>query len=164
MKYKVLIENPMSMNNAWATDFKTGRRFLTLEGKKYAGEKRDMPKRGKIDDAVFKDMTLIEGVNYRQLPRGKIYVFGSLYYRFKSAGVPIFPEKTKVIVDAWALWPDQKARDMSNLQKLAEDVLQKGGFIPNDSYLLWRNIDFTFSQTDQHLLKLEIFQKEAKHG
>jgi len=154
----VVIDKPLSSNNANAIDFKTGRRFLTLEAKQFAGEKRKMLKRGKINDKTWPEMTLKEGVNYRVLPRGKIYVFGRFYYLLKDAGVPKFVEGMKIVVKAWAVWPgDGKRRDMSNLQKLAEDVFQKGGFLPNDDHLLWRNMNFRVSSTWEHYLKLKIY-------
>ncbi len=148
-RFVVIVPNPLSVNSIYATDFKNKRRFLSKDGAAYRGEWKKKPIR-----------PLVKGRDYVQEDKkGRIFIPGSLHELFIDAGVPAFAEKTKVIIEARATWPDNRARDMSNLQKPIEDALQDGTFIPNDCFLLWRNVDFK-TEKGIHQLELVIYEKE----
>ena len=48
----------------------------------------------------------------------------------------------KIVVEAFAHWPDRRARDMNNYAKFIADALQLGGVVKNDKTVLWREMDY----------------------
>lgn len=148
MKYFVTIENPLTVNHIYATS-RSGHRFMTSThvdkktkklvegGKQYRGE-------------------------WKKQKIGWLFVPGRLDEVFRKAGIPNYPKKTKVVIEAAFTWPSNTARDCSNFQKPIEDAFQDGGFIPNDSHILWQNIDF---QTVKNVYKIEltIYEKESEN-
>lgn len=56
--------------------------------------------------------------------------------------VPLRDYEGKLIVEAWAHWPDRRARDMNNYAKFIADALQLGGVVKNDKTVLWQEKDY----------------------
>lgn len=48
----------------------------------------------------------------------------------------------KVIVDVWVYWPDARARDCHNIDKIMLDVFEDAGIYDNDANALLRYQDF----------------------
>lgn len=137
--FEVVITDPISVNKMYGTNFKTGRRFISKDGEAYAGKEKETKSRG-----------------YEFIP-------GRLHDCFLEGGLPQFPEGRKVVVSAYATWAStpRRVRDMSNLQKPVEDAMQKGGFIKNDCYLLWRNMDFVFGERNELRLMVRVMTHDG---
>jgi hypothetical protein len=159
MKYFVTIENPLSFNHAYST-FR-GHRIMTEEGREYAGEWKPKPVRKPLDPSknVVNEKIIKSGKNKGKT---KIFIEGKCGRLFRAAGIPCFPERKKVIIEAVGIWPDNRAHDLSNLEKLVVDALQNGKFIPNDAWVLWRSIDFHIVK-GKFELNLTIYEKEREN-
>jgi Holliday junction resolvase RusA-like endonuclease len=59
-----------------------------------------------------------------------------------KTAIPLRDFEGKLVVEAFAHWPDRRARDMSNYAKFIADALQLGGIVKNDKTVLWRDIDY----------------------
>lgn len=55
---------------------------------------------------------------------------------------PLRDYEGKLVVEAFAHWPDRRARDMNNYAKFIADALQLGGVVKNDKTVLWREMDY----------------------
>jgi len=66
----------------------------------------------------------------------------------------------QLIVEAFAHWPDRRARDMNNYAKFIADALQLGGVVKNDKTVLWREMDYKLDPGVQGFT-LTIYEKVA---
>lgn len=154
--YTVEIKDPMSVNAVYRT-FR-GRMIISEEGRAYAGEWRFPPKRKPLPTGtVIANRRIVKSGKHKG--EEKIFIEGALGRAFKAAGVPNFPSKTKIVVEAFGIWPDYRPHDLGNLEKTICDALQYGGFIPNDSFCLWRAMDFRVEK-GRHEVHLVIYEKD----
>jgi hypothetical protein len=158
-KYKVWISDPLTVNKLYF-HLKPGVRIMSEAGKKYRGDWRKMPVRKSFED-MKADYEANHGKVNMIVRDDDIFIEGRLGQLFRKAKIPAFKHGTKVVIEAKAIWKDHVLRDMSNLQKPIEDAFQDGGFIKNDAYILWRNMDFKVNAgAEENLLELSIYGLE----
>lgn len=69
----------------------------------------------------------------------------------RRAGWQKRPKGRKVVVELWAVWPDNRTRDMNNLHKQVADLLE-GIVYENDSSSLLRDMDYTVDSKAPRLI------------
>lgn len=160
-KYSVFISDPMSVNAIYPTG-KNGMRFISSEAKEYRGEWRKAPKKKPIEQVkadYLKNRPHLKDV-WMRIADEDLYIEGRVGTAFRDAGVPCFPLRTKVVVEAVGVWPDQRARDLHNFEKPICDAMQDGQFVPNDAFVLWRGMDFRV-EPGKFGIELTIYEKEV---
>jgi len=78
-----------------------------------------------------------------------------------KTAIPLRDYEGKLVVEAFAHWPDRRARDMNNYSKFIADALQLGGVVMNDKTVLWREMDYKLDPGVQGF-ELVIYQKESE--
>jgi len=74
--------------------------------------------------------------------------------------IPLRDFEGKLVVEAFAHWPDRRARDMNNYAKFIADALQLGGVVKNDKTVLWREMDYKLDPGVQGFM-LTIYPAES---
>lgn len=157
--FEVWIDDPLSVNKMYVPI--RGMKILSEEGRKYRGEWRKALKRKSFED-FKKDYIASHGPAEIFLDEsGAMFIEGRLGKIFRKTKLKFGP-KEKIVIEAYGFWKDEKKRDMSNMQKPIEDAFQDAGCMPDDSYLLWRNMDFEIKEgQDSNRLKLIIYKLEG---
>lgn len=117
-RYSVFLENVPSSNTLYATNFSTGRRFLSKKG------------------AAWKGYT-------KTLKSGEIRVPGYVDQVYRDAKLPRF-SNAKHIIELVAYWPNRRKTDLQNYHKPIADSLKECGYFEDDWNILMRDMDFFY--------------------
>jgi Holliday junction resolvase RusA-like endonuclease len=87
------------------------------------------------------------------------HIPGTAQMAFKKAGIKPFSGKFKVVMEAVAIWPDKRKRDMNNYSKAIIDAFKECGYVPDDNIILWREMDYWIEKGITGF-KLKIYESE----
>jgi Holliday junction resolvase RusA-like endonuclease len=132
-RYEVFMDNVPSVNTMYF-HLKTGIRIPTKELKDFKGSYNSK----------------------------KVFLPGRGVKALDESKIPSFPAEVKVVIEAWAYWPDRRKRDFNNFAKAIIDVFVAAGIVPDDNQILWREQDFEIKKGLElkNAFKLVVYEKE----